>query len=410
MPSLETLLTALTLLAASDAPDASPADAWPGFRGLGTSHSEATALPTTWSEEEGLAWSAEIVGYGQSSPVVWGDLVFVTSMDGAEKERCVVQAHDLGTGALRWLRTFPASTRRTASGMVSRGAPTPVVDSRCVYAFFESGDLVALDHAGETQWLRSLTEETGPYAGNHGVGTSLRASAEHVLLVLDHDGPGYALCVDKVSGEDVWRRERAPRVSWTTPFLSGDALVVSSNGIVEVLDVATGDQRWSTESITGNTVASPTVFGDRLIVGASDADGNAILDLATGEVIWRPAKPRPSSFASPLVLGDAVYTLNKSGVMSCYALDDGAVRWEQRLADGAWASPIAAEGRIYVFGKEGTTTVLEPRAEEGLVLAENELPTESRVYGVAVVQGTFVVREASRLRCLRAAPQSTSSR
>ncbi|OYW16720.1 MAG: pyrrolo-quinoline quinone, partial [Planctomycetales bacterium 12-60-4] len=137
------MLTAVLIAALTT----TPGDRWPAFRGDGTSLSAATKLPTEWNDTTNIAWSVSIPGYGQSSPVVWGDRVFVTSADGEEKDRLLVSCFTMATGEKLWTKEFSGTQKVKVSDYVSRGAPTPVVDAERVYAFFESGDLVALSHA-----------------------------------------------------------------------------------------------------------------------------------------------------------------------------------------------------------------------------------------------------------------------
>lgn len=409
------MLCFLTILALSiwpgdDPIPACPGDRWPEYRGLGNSHSAAANLPVSWSEEENLAWTAELTGFGQSSPVVWKDRVFVTSVEGPKKERCIVSALRISDGSPLWIRSFPAGLEIESSGMVSRGAPTPAVDGERLYAFFESGDLFALDHDGELLWERSLGREYGAFQGNHGIASSPRLDEERLFLLVDHDGPGYLLGIDKRTGENLWKLDREPRVSWTTPTFTGDAaqeLVVSSNGVLEGFVRATGELSWRREGIVGNTVASPTAVGDRIYVAASKPEGNALYRLGgeerQAEQLWSPSKARPSGFGAPLVTGEHVLVVNKSGALSCLDLESGELRWEQRLAESSWASPVAWGELVFFFGKEGTTTVLRPGEEGGEVVSENLLPTETTVYGVAIVDGSILLREGERLRCVRRA-------
>lgn len=225
--------------------------AWPGFRGFGDSHARSSDMPVSWSQSE-LAWHVELPGYGQSSPVVWGNKVFVTSIEGEFKETLVLTCLDLHSGEVSWQRRFPASQKIEYSEMVSRAAPTPVVDAHRVYAFWESGDVIALDHQGEALWQRSLTDDYGPFQGNHGV----------------------VSCADKQSGE---------------------------------------------------------------------------------------------------------------------------LRWRHRLGETCWASPIAAGDSVYFFTRKGATTVLRHDGGDVTVVAENLLPTDDTVYGVAAVPGAFLIRTGHEL-------------
>ena len=383
-------------------------DRWPGFRGVGTSHSRAVDLPQTWSADENVAWAVDLPGYGQSSPVVWRDRVVVTSAEGAHKETNQISCYRAADGHLLWSRSYRASVEVAWSDMTSKAAPTPVIDSRRICALFESGDLVALDHDGETLWRRSFSADIGGgYRGNHGFGGSLVAAGEDVVLLLDHDGPSMLAKVAGSTGDTIWKAERTSRISWATPAID-DAhgeVVVSSNGTVDGYALSDGAVRWSVGDIIGNTVPSPTVDGQLIVVGASKGTNLALRHNANGvDIAWRAKGARPSGFGSPLVCGDAVFIVNKAGVLFCVDRENGELRWQKRLPEACWTSPIAVGDRLYFFGKSGTTTIARATADGLEIEAENSLPTEDTVYGVAVIDGAFLVREGSRLTCLRRSP------
>ncbi len=407
------------------APPAENEAAWPAFRGHGNSHAAATDFPLTWSSEENIAWRADITGSGQSSPVIWGQKVFVTAADGSEKERLIVHCFDLRTGATIWTKTFASSKPEAVSGYISQAAPTPVVDADGLYAFFESGDLVALDHAGEVKWSRKLTSDYGPFLGNHGLGCSPAQTTDAVVLLLDHSGPSCLLSIDKQTGKTQWKVDREPRVSWSSPVVvssrsKSDAseknspeIVVSSNGVLEGYAAATGEMLWKLSGIEGNTVPSPTVSDELIVVGSGDAGFNFAVERAG---LRRGATPQPlwknpqvtSSFGSPLLDQGWAYFVNRAGVLFCLDAASGQAAWTQRLPASCWASPIAAGDRVYFFTKEGETVVIQP-GNEYRELARNSLPTEDRVYGVAAVANSFVVRTGKQLTCIRSKPQETQT-
>lgn len=420
MKSMEAVeLTTLEAAHAAEKAEAEPAESasatgsksWPGFRGNGGSHSEAKNLPLKWSEESSVAWSQELDGYGQSSPVVYGDHVIVTSVLGDNKETVRIDCLDLKSGEPVWTQSFDASQQVKKSTYVSQAAPTPVVDGERVYAFFESGDVIALSHEGELIWKRSLTKDFGEFAGNHGVGASAALASSGLIVLVDHDGPSYLICLDLETGEDVWKVDREKRVSWSSPIVAGsgddEEILISSNGVAESYKATDGTRKWIFEGIEGNTVASPGVSGSHVIVGSSDrGESIAIPRDSSGElgkdaVVWT-AEKSASSFGSPLVHDGLVYFVNKAGVAFCNNLEDGSLNWALRLPASCWASPVAAGNRIYFFSTNGTTTVLEANAEKPVELAVSELPTEDRVYGVAFVDANILVRTGSEVVCLRA--------
>jgi outer membrane protein assembly factor BamB len=397
---------------------AAPAEAdWPAFRGDGTSIAQAAELPLEWSDERGIAWQLKLDGYGQSSPVVLGDRVYVTSAKGEQKELGIVTAVDLNNGRRLWQQEITATQKGPANDYTSRAAPTPVVDSSGVYAFFESGDLAAYDHGGKPLWVRKLAEEYGELKGNHGIGGSLAQAGDLLFVAVDHDGPSYLLAIDKKSGKNRWKVDRPAKVSWSSPVVTRDAdpqIVWSSAGTVESFRAADGKRLWSLDGLDGNTVPSATVTDKLVIVGSADAGQNLAVQrpeltnrtpgktdpvvLTDDAVVWR-LKEASVSFSSPLAYQGLVYLVNRAGAAFCVDGTTGTTLWTERLSGSCWASPIGAAGRVYFFGKDGVTTVAAagPKFEK---LAENRLTVDDRVYGVAAVPGAFVLRSGEKLICV----------
>ncbi len=378
---------------------------WPGFRGDGSSRTAARDLPLRWSATENVAWQAELPGYGQSSPSVWNDRVFVTSVSGATQERLHLRSFSLADGKPLWSHDFPASQTVQTSDYVSKAAPTPVADAERLYVFWESGDLAALSHEGKVLWQRSLSREFGPIRGNHGLGTSPVLIPGGLALLLAHDGGSYLLAVDRATGKDLWKRDHPFSTSWTTPLLTDiggkPLLVASTSGKVEAFDARSGAPVWSVGGLKGNTVPSPSVEDGVAVIGSSERGHNLAVrldgegDVTGTHVAWR-SESATTSFGSPLVYRGRIYMVNRAGVAACLDLKSGQTLWEMRLPASAWASPLAAGDRVYLFSTDGSALVVrEGAALEKL--AENRFPVEGRVYGVAAVDGALLFRAGSRL-------------
>jgi outer membrane protein assembly factor BamB len=379
-------------------------DTWPAFRGTGDSVSQAEHLPMKWSEGLGVAWKIDLTGYGQSSPIVWRDRVFVTSAEGPNKEQAIVACYALDHGRKLWQQKLVSSQTCPVSDYVSRAAPTPAADEYRVYAFFETGNLAAFTHDGEVVWQRSLVADYGKFLGNHGVGSSLAVTADTVVVLIDHDGPSYLLAVDKATGRTKWKQDRPQKLSWSSPIVAGEQIIVSSSGDCAAFDVRTGKQLWTVDGLSGNTVPSPTVSDKFIVVASSESASNLALrreelsETAEAEIAWR-SDEASATFSSALIYRGHVYLVNKAGVAFCLAEDTGKTVWRHRLGGSCWTSPVGACGRVYFFEKSGATTVVAAGPELN-VLAENSLTTADRVYGVAVVEGKIVVRMGSQLVCL----------
>ncbi|MEM9556084.1 MAG: PQQ-binding-like beta-propeller repeat protein [Acidobacteriota bacterium] len=377
---------------------------WPGYRGAnGNGYAPSERLPTRWSLEDGVEWTVALPGYGQSAPVVWDNQVFVTSVEGDEKETSIVSALDAETGEVRWRRRFDGSQRIPNTEMYSRAAPTPVVDDNQLYVFFETGDVIVLDHSGETLWRRTLTSEFGEFQGNHGVASSPVLAGDSLIVQVTHEGPSYFLALDRADGSVRWKADREPGVAWTTPLVvlgdDGYEIVSSAAGRVEALDAATGESLWSIDGIEKNNVPSPTLADDLLVVASSDPSHNQALRRAEGggvEVVWR-AEGIASGFGSPIRFDDTVLITNRKGVVAALDLETGEVRWRHRLPESVWATPVVAGDRAYFFTKKGETVVLRVGETEPEILATNSLPTEQTVYGVAAVEDAFLVRSGDEL-------------
>jgi outer membrane protein assembly factor BamB len=392
------ILSLLPGLAASWAGPAPAAPAshavWAGFRGDGSSSTLAADLPLRWSPDRGIAWKVGIPGYGQSSPVIWGESAFVTSVDGAGKESLRVHRVDLAKGKVSWTKSINASMKGRNNPMMARAAPTPVVDADGIYAFFESGDLVAFSHSGADLWRLSLVEMGIEPKNNHGLGCSPAQTADRIILLIDHAGPCFLAAIDKKTGKMAWKADRPQRSSWTSPVAARvrdrEVVLVSSAGVVDAYDAVTGSLLASQEGLTGNSIPSPTVIGSSVFIGAGEnrmkpdleasRRSNCRLELVedSGKFSFRKtweSTKAISHHASPVTCGNQVYLIDKNGILFCLDRDTGKEVFSKRIPNHQWATPISANGKLFLFGKDGVTTILKAGPEWNLV-ANNRLWSE----------------------------------
>ena len=386
---------------------------WTAFRGNGSSLSGAAGLPTEWDDKKNIAWTTDLPGYGQSSPVIWDGRVFVTTMQGEMKNMPTLISVGLADGEIRWKKEYKGTQETKASDYVTRSSPTPAVDADSCYAFFESGDLIATDHDGNTKWQRSLVKEYGPFQGNHGIGSSIAINDTTVFVLVAHDGPSYLLGIDKKTGLNVFKTDLATKVSWSSPLVAGNQVILSVSGTVQSFDVTSGKLVWSIGDVKGNTVASATVHDDVVYIGSSERNQNfAIRFDPSGktdkaEILWRNEEAT-SSFGSPLYRDGQVYYVTSKGVAYCLDASTGKTVWNQRLAGSSWASPVGTNEHVFFFAKEGITDVLIPGDKPELV-SSNTLTVKDRIYGVAVADSRFVVRTGTRLIGISSSSEKTST-
>ena len=329
---------------------------------------------------------------------------------------------------------------------MSAAAPTPLVDDKQIVALFESGDCVAYSHKGEMLWQRKLGQDEGPLVAEFGLGASPCQNETHMFVLLEHDGPSCLLSLDKQTGATVWKAERSPRRSWSSPTTMNIAgipqVIVSSAGSVDGYDSETGKLLWSFQDIGGNTGTTPIESGDgRFLIGASPgrngenagsaADSNCLLEVTRSDSEWSVdrqwiAEGAMPSWASPIIHESLAYWINRAGVVYCFDAKTGEKLYTERLKQSSWATPIAIDERIYFFGQEGLVTVLAA-GREFKVLAENEswtaetLPAEPMLaeetseerrraasmfskptlYGAAVANGTIIMRVGNCLIAVR---------
>lgn len=407
------------------------ADAWPAFRGTGDATAKG-AYPTKWPEKDGVAWKVELPGYGQSAPVVWDGTVYLTAVEGDQREKGFVVALDTKTGKEKWRHAFAPTQKAKWGFSISRGAPTPCADANGVYCFFEGGNLIAFTHAGKVRWERDLVKDYGEFQGGHGVGSSPAQTADALFVLIDHRGPSYLLALDKATGKNKWKTEREQRGGWASPVVATRAgkpeVIASSAGTITGYAADTGKELWKLENVLGNTIPSASVAGDRVLFGGglsrgkeevpAGAKGNGCLKFTSKdgkpvvEQVWA-AKPGISNYATPLGYEGVAYFVNQVGVVYGHDLASGKELFSERIDGSCWASPIGAGGHAYFFGKDGTTTVLKA-GKEFEVVSSNKLWAKAKepagkkdgpggeygdpiLYGVAAADGAFFARTGTHL-------------
>ncbi len=395
------MLRALVLAAAASAGIATGGDAWPGFRGDGTSLTAAGDLPGEWSDDSNLAWTVDLEGYGQSSPVVWKDRVYVTSVEGPNKERIITGAYRLSDGTRLWVDIRESTSPAEAHERMSKAAPTPAANEAGLWVFFESGDLIAFGHDGSERWKRYLPRAGDSWVGNHGLGSSPRLSDGRLFLHAAPFKEGRLFAIDAATGEDLWTRDLPAAPSFSTPIAVShggtELLLTTAGGGVVAYDAADGREAFRRPARGGRGYAVPSAShaGGIVVIASGEAGGTHSFHLdSPGDTLWTAGKAT-TEFSSPLLQDGRAYLVNSVGVLFELDLDTGTELSAQRLPSGCWASPIASGTRLFFFTVDGDTVVLDQ--SNGQVLSRNRLSTNGRVYGVAAVNASFIIRSGRRL-------------
>ena len=371
---------------------------WPQFRGPeGTGHSASTGLPLTWAEGKNVTWKTAVHGRAWSSPVILGNQVWMTTATPDGRELFAV-ALDRDSGKIVFdLKLFDVATPQYAHPFNTYASPTPVIEPGRVYVTFGSPGTAAIDtKTGKVIWERR------DFECNHfrGAGSSPILFGDLLLMHFDGSDHQFVVALDKRTGKTVWRTPRSIdfqdlgpdgkpkadgdfRKGFATPqivMVEGRPVMVSvGSKAVYGYDPLTGKELWRVIERGSHSASSRPVAGHGLVFVPMGFDQAQLLairpdgqgDVAASHVAWRFGKGAPSK-PSILLVGDVIYMVNDGGIVGAVEAKTGELVWRGRV-DGTYsASPLFANGRLYLFNEDGKTTVLEA-GRELKVLAENFL-------------------------------------
>ena len=414
------------------------ADNWPHWRGhanAGTSNE--AGLPQRWNDRENIAWKAQLGGLGVSSPIVWGDRVFVTSQTGAGASRVgprlgqgsdanpaerslsgagsstdrtlrfLVEAFDRVSGRRLWTHTMTAEGELpSVHDKHNLASASPATDGERVYAVFGSGQVIALGIDGKPVWTRHLGKDFGAFSINWGNGSSPIVHGNALVLVCYHGGTSYLLALDSRTGKQLWKTDRPSGViSYSTPLVvptpAGDELVVNSSVGVEAYELSTGKPLWHYNE--PNQYPIPVAMHHEGVIylsrGYRSGPYAALRpggrgDISKTHVMWHV--PTGAPYISSLVhYQGLIYMAGDVGVITCVDARTGERVWRERLGGVYTASPVAADGKIYLMSESGETLVLKAgRTPE--VIARNSI--SGRVLASpAIAGGRLFVRTDGQL-------------
>ena len=403
-------ITGLALIAALT----SRAANWPEFRGpTGQGHSTARKLPIEWNATNHVEWKTAIEGEGWSSPVLKAGKLYLTSAvleDGKETLRAL--SLDAKSGKILWnMVVFTPDRSPGIHQKNGHASPTPIIDGNRLYVHFGHQGTACLDLKGTVLWRNTAL----PYKPVHGNGGSPILVDDLLIFSGEGDKDPFVVALDKATGTIRWKTARVTtamkKFSFSTPLLitvAGQKQVISpGSGAVCAYDPKDGRELWRVRYGEGYSVIPRPVFGhglifigtgyDRPVIYAIKVDG-AVGDVTDTHVAWTLQKGAPNT-PSLLLVGDELYALSDAGIASCLDARTGKVHWQERIGGDCSASPIYADGRIYLQNETGTGVVLQP-GKEFKKLSENPL-NERTLASYAVDDGAFYIRSAEHLFKIR---------
>ncbi len=412
-------ITTLLLLFAGSLAQA--ADNWPQFRGPdGTGHSDARDLPLNWSEKQNVVWKTAIHDRGWSSPVVYGKQVWLTTAS-PDGRKLYALCLDRDTGKIiRDLKLFDVVQPQYAHPFNTYASPTPVIEKGRVYITFGSPGTACID----TATFKVLWERRD-FECNHFRGSGSSPILFRDLLIMHFDGSDqqFVAALDKRTGKTVWQTKRSIdfqdldkngkpaadgdlRKAFSTPHVAqidGRWELISLGAKAAYsYDPLTGKELWRVEERAQHSASTRPVLGFGMIFFPTGFSAGQLLAVRTGgnglitdtHVAWR-VKRGVSNKPSILLIDDLIYMIGDTGIASCVEAKTGSVVWQQRIGGEYSASPVYADGKIWIFSEDGKATVLKPgRTFEQL--AVNQLD-EGFLASPAIAGKAFYLRTRTHL-------------
>ncbi len=391
---------------------------WPAWRGpAGDGVSAEKNLPIRWSPTENIAWKLQLPQWSGATPVIWGDLIFLNVAE-ADGDKLSLWAVSRAKGEVLWKK--PLSTGNNKQRKQNMSSPSPVTDGTTVWVMTGTGFLRAFDFKGNEHWMRDIQKDYGRFGLNWGYANSPLLHEGDLFVPVLHgmktDDPSYMLRIDGKTGQTKWRVERPTNArrespdAYITPALArvgnGYEIILNGGDVVTGHDPAGGKELWRADGLNptndgaNRIVASPVTFGD-IVVAPSRERPMLILkaggrgNVTTSHKLWDfqngPDVP------TPVTDGTYLYVINDRGIAYCLDLKTGKpIYGPERLTPGTYsASPVLADGKIYIINEDGVATVYRagPRFE---ILAENKMD-DYTLSSIAVKEGQLFLRTAGWL-------------
>jgi outer membrane protein assembly factor BamB len=392
---------------------------WPQWRGPSLDGvSNEKSLPVRWSTEDNITWRLALPSWSGSTPIVWGDRIFLNVADGNDLYAWCV---DRTKGTLVWKKVLGAGNVKIQKQNMS--SPSPVTDGKTVYFMTGTGILKGFDFRGNELWARDIQKDYGKFGLNHGYASSPLLFEDSLYVQVLHgmktDDPSYLLRIDTKTGKTIWRVERPTQAiqespdSYATPALlrngSHYELIIVGGDCVTGHDPITGKELWRGNGLNPNNdpwyriVASPVVV-DGMIYASSKvrpllafrAGGHG--DITQTHRAW--SFQNGPDVPTPVTDGKYFYIINDKGILWCLDAKTGQEIWgSERIKPGTYSSsPVLADGKIYATNEDGVTTVVKAGSKFE-ILAENSL-NDHCLSSPAISDGQIFIRTAKHLHCI----------
>jgi outer membrane protein assembly factor BamB len=414
---------------------------WSYWRGPAADGMAVGDAPLHWSDTQNIKWKAEIPGRGHSSPVIWGDRIFLTTAiktgaasapeppaakpaPGARgplvtpgpqvEHKFVVMCLDRKTGRTLWQQTAITAVPHEGyhSQYGSFASNSPVTDGKNVYAFFGSRGMYVYDMEGKLVWEKNFgVQMKMRMAFGEGLGPVI--SGDRLILVFDYEGDSFMVVLDKNTGKEIWRVSRDEKSTWAAPLVyefggRKEILVAGSNKVVSY-DFETGKVIWECAGLGANVIPHPVRQDDLVFVMSGYMNPNLMAirlgregDLTgTDAIVWSQTKGN-SYTPSPVIYDNKLYVLTDSGMVSCYNAKTGVPYYHQQRLPKAYsfkASPVGANGKLYLASESEDVIVLE-MGEKFEVLATNTLADQMFIATPAITDGEIYLRGQNTLFCI----------
>jgi hypothetical protein len=395
---------------------AARAEHWPQFRGpSGQGVSNEKQVPVHWSPEKGIAWKTPIPGLGYSSPIVWGDRLYLTTATDNNRS-CRFLALDARTGKILWNTAVFQQNASHNRKQNSFATSTPATDGKRIYAVFADGSFAAVDMDGKLAW----TNREVQYYSEHGLGASPRLFEDLLIMPFSASSTdpankrvgwqipwdkSFVMAIDKNTGKTRWKTGRGmSRIGHGSPVIhivNGKPELVSPAGdVIQGFDPRTGELKWTVPSRGEGVVPSPVV-GEGLIFTSSGFEATTLRTVRAGkaEVAWEQVKG-VTHIPSFVYVKPWLFSMTEAGIALCMQASTGEILWQERVGGNHWASPVAANGLIYFLDEDGNTTVVRA-SDKFEVVARNSIGGEHVKASMAVSSGRIFIRGAENLYCVR---------